>query len=228
MARDLFSHLDDWKLSDDAQDIRGRALHAPDGRLVGTINDLVADTDTRHVDTAVLDSGAQYPVRDLEITDDDVILRDGRTGTATAQRPPGDRTSPNAQAGRDSIRIPVIEERVKVGKRPVVTGGVVVHTEVEERPVEENVNLRRTEVHVERQKADRPASEEDFAAARRTVEAAEVAEEVVVDKSARVVEEVVITKDTAEKTETVRDTVRKAQPKVDEAAPRPPDRKVTR
>jgi hypothetical protein len=43
----------------------------------------------------------------------------------------------------------------------------------------------------------------------RTIEARETAEEAVVAKDARVVEEVVVSKDAAQRTETVRDTVRR-------------------
>jgi len=107
--------------------------------------------------------------------------------------------------------IPVVEEEVKVGKRPVQRGGVRVYTHITEQPVQENVRLREEKVNVERRPVDRPVTGADMNAMRQgTIEVTEQAEEVVVGKQARVVEEVVISKETGERVETVADTVRRA------------------
>jgi len=98
MARDYLSHLGDWKLSDDSQDIRGRVVRSPDGTELGKVQELVADTDTQLVDVAVLDTGAEYPVRDLEIRPDDVVLRSGQADYRTRT---GDTTPANAAAPAD-------------------------------------------------------------------------------------------------------------------------------
>ena len=113
----------------------------------------------------------------------------------------------------EKARIPVVEEELKVGKREVERGGVRVETRVEERPVEEQVNLREERVRVERRPVDRPASEADFNEAQhgRSFEVREKSEEAVIGKEARVVEEVVVGKEAQERTETVRDTVRKTE-----------------
>ena len=114
-------------------------------------------------------------------------------------------------------RIPVIEEELHVGKREVEGGGVRVRTRVVERPVEEAVRLREERVNVERRPVNRPVSEADLSAFREgTFELRERSEEAVVDKTARVVEEVAINKEVGERTETVRDTVRKTDVDVDE------------
>jgi uncharacterized protein (TIGR02271 family) len=107
--------------------------------------------------------------------------------------------------------IPVIQEQVRVGKRPVSRGGVRVVSRVSERPVEEKVNLREERVNVERRPVDRPLNEADAKQAfrERTIEARATAEEAVVAKDARVVEEVVVNKDVSQRTETVRDKVRR-------------------
>ena len=105
--------------------------------------------------------------------------------------------------------LPVIEEDIDVGKRRVETGGVRVHTKVEERPVEEQVNLREERVNVERRPVDRPVDDASAAFQERSFEVTEMAEEPVVRKQARVIEEVVVSKDVQERTETVRDTVRR-------------------
>src|SRR5829696_4057043 len=114
-------------------------------------------------------------------------------------------------------RIPVIEEELHVGKREVEGGGVRVRTRVVERPVEEAVRLREERVNVERRPVNRPVSEADLNAFREgTFELRERSEEAVVDKTARVVEEVAINKEVGERTETVRDTVRKTDVEVEE------------
>jgi uncharacterized protein (TIGR02271 family) len=110
----------------------------------------------------------------------------------------------------DEAVLPVVEEELQVGKRQVQRGGVRVHTVVEERPVEEQVNLREERVHVERRPVDRPVADADMNAFRETsFEVTETAEEAVVQKRARVIEEVVVHKDVEDRTETIRDTVRR-------------------
>jgi uncharacterized protein (TIGR02271 family) len=112
--------------------------------------------------------------------------------------------------------VPVVEEQVKVGKREVQGGGVRVIQRVTQTPIRELVRLREERAVVERRPADRPATESDFKDLDgRTVEVRERVEEPVVSKTAKVVEEVVVGKDVRERTETVSDTVRKAQVQVE-------------
>jgi stress response protein YsnF len=114
-------------------------------------------------------------------------------------------------------RIPVVEEEISVGTREVERGRVRIHSRVEERPVEESVQLREEHARVERHPVDRPATEADLAASRNeTIEVTETAEEPVVRKRARVVEEVSVHKDVEEHTETVRDTVRRTEVDVEQ------------
>ena len=114
--------------------------------------------------------------------------------------------------------IPVVEEELAVGKREVERGGVRVRTEVQERPVQEQVNLREEHVRVERRPVDRPATQADINRAQQsgTIEVREKAEQPVVQKQARVVEEVVVGKEATQRTETVRDTVRRTDVEVEE------------
>jgi uncharacterized protein (TIGR02271 family) len=114
----------------------------------------------------------------------------------------------------------VVEEDVRVGKRSVLRGGVRVYSRVKERPVEETVRLREEKVRVERQPVDRPATEADLRASReQTIEVDEYAEEPVVSKQARVSEEVRVNKQATERTETIRDTVRRADVDVENVGP---------
>lgn len=115
------------------------------------------------------------------------------------------------------IRIPVVEEDLRVGKRQVQRGGVRVYNRVQERPVEQDVNLREEHVSVERRPVNRPVSESDMGNLREgVIEVTETAEEPVVAKRARVAEEVVINKEVGERTKTVRDTVRRTNVEVED------------
>lgn len=113
--------------------------------------------------------------------------------------------------------LPVMEEEIRVGKRQVQGGGVRIFTHVTETPVEEQVSLREETVHVERRTVDRPITDADMAAFKEgTIEVTTTSEEAVVSKQARVVEEVVIDKDVQERTETIRDTVRRTDVDVEQ------------
>ena len=123
----------------------------------------------------------------------------GTAGTASAN------TATNATEGA----IPVVEEELQVGKRRVLRGGVRVYSRVVEQPVEENVNLQEERVRVERRPVNRPVTDADLRAGQdQVIEVDEYAEEAVVAKQARVVEEVRVGKETSQRTETIRDTVR--------------------
>jgi uncharacterized protein (TIGR02271 family) len=126
-----------------------------------------------------------------------------------------------ARGGRKkATSIPVVEEELKVGKRDIRRAGVRVYTHVSERPVEEQVPLRDETIKVDRRPADRPANEADLKSFEEgTVELTETDEEPVVIKRARVVEEVVISKDVDERTETVRDSVRRGDVEVERLDP---------
>ena len=125
-----------------------------------------------------------------------------------------------AAGAEGGTALPVVEEELRVGKRMVERGGVRVVRRVREQPVEETVNLREERVNVERRPVDRPVEGADLEPFREgTIEVTERAEELVVDKQARVVEEVVISKEVTERPETVRDTVRRSDVEVEELNP---------
>jgi uncharacterized protein (TIGR02271 family) len=114
--------------------------------------------------------------------------------------------------------VPIVEEEVKVGKREVSRGGVRVHSHVVSTPVEEQISLRDETVDVERRSVNRPLTDADRAFEDRTIEMRETDEEAVVSKEARVTGEVAVRKGAEERTETVRDTVRKTEVEVEELA----------
>jgi uncharacterized protein (TIGR02271 family) len=108
--------------------------------------------------------------------------------------------------------LPLSEEQIEIGKRTVDRGTTRIRRYVVEKPVEESVNLRTERVTVERRQPLEGTSAPGAGAfEERVVEVRETAEEPVVAKTARVVEEVVVGRETTERTETVRDTVRREQ-----------------
>jgi uncharacterized protein (TIGR02271 family) len=139
----------------------------------------------------------------------------GVTATSTRPTPQPARRDLSA-TGEKETTLPVIEEELQVGKRAVSGGGVRVYSRMTEKPVEEQVQLRTEHVSVERRPVNRALSGTDRDAFKEgTLEMTEMSEEAVVSKQARVVEEVVVRKDVQERTETVRDTVRRTDVEVE-------------
>jgi uncharacterized protein (TIGR02271 family) len=121
--------------------------------------------------------------------------------------------SPDAQ-----MAIPVVEEELKIGKRLVRRGGVRVYTSVTEKPIEEPVTLREEHVEVTRRAANRAATASDLRASDTPIEITETAEEPVISKQPKVVEEVIVQKAAGERTETVKETVRRKDVDVKKAS----------
>lgn len=126
------------------------------------------------------------------------------------------RAATGAAASGHNGTIRVIEERLQVGKREVLKGAVRVRSYVVERPVEQQVRLHEEHVEVEHHPVDRPVNAADDALFQgRVIEARATGEEAVVGKEARVVEEVGLHKEATNRTETVRDTVRKTEVEIE-------------
>jgi len=145
---------------------------------------------------------------------------DARALPLSGDAPASERASrQSGAAGTQGERqnMQVVQEDLEVGKRQVNRGGVRVHRKVSERPVEEQVRLREERATIERKPVDRPADPAALdASENRDVEIRETTEEPVVSKSARVVEEVNLGKEARERTQTVRDTVRRSDVDVEQ------------
>lgn len=120
-----------------------------------------------------------------------------------------------ARAGTEET-IPVIEERLRVGKREAAHGRVRVRAYTVEQPVNESVELREERVEIERRPVDRAVDAGDVAFQDRTLEAEEYREEAVVQKEARVVEEIGLRKTSDTHRETISDTVRRTEVEVED------------
>jgi len=106
------------------------------------------------------------------------------------------------------------EEELEVGKRTVAAGKTRVRRYVTEREVQEKINL--TEVHAEvlRKAVDQPVAD-DWDWSDSTIEVIETREEAVVSKTAHVAEEIRLKTEETERTETVKETVRKQHAEVE-------------
>lgn len=221
MAKATLSELDEYELVNESQDVRGWPLVDEGGNKLGTITEFIADTDSEYVTSLVIDDGNQVAARDVSIGDNVVILhgasrRAGGEGARGAVLSDVSATDSQSRRGEGEIAVPVVEEQIRIGKRAVESGGVRVHSRVEEVPVEESVRLREERVHVERRPADRPVTDADARAIQGgDIEVTERSEEAVVAKRARVVEEVVVNKEVIERDETVRDSVRRTEVEIE-------------
>jgi stress response protein YsnF len=164
-------------------------------------------------DTATGSAATTGAVRNPTATE--VVGGTGSTGGTAAFAAGGRETAAGTAAGTEYI--PVVEERLNVGKRVAESGRVRVRSYAVETPVEEQVTLRDETVHVDRRAVDRPVTAADEALfADKTIEATEMREQAVVSKDARVVEEIGIRKDAGQRTETVTDKVRRTEVEVED------------
>ena len=115
--------------------------------------------------------------------------------------------------------IPVVEERLVVGKRQVDRGGVRVRAYTVETPVQESVLLREERVEVERRPVNAGAADAQGLFQERDLSLTETSEEVVVGKVAHIVEELSVRKAADEHVETINDTVRHTEVEVEQITP---------
>jgi len=171
-----------------------------DGRYAVMVN-----ADERTIDTAaeILNGRGAISLDEKPVAS----RQDYTSGSRNASLPEG-----------EHAEIPVVNEELRVGKRAVQRGGVRIYSRVREQPVEENISLREEHVRVDRRPVDRAATEADIqAASRGVIEVTETIEEPIIEKRARVVEEVVVNREVSERTENVRDTVRRTDVRVEDA-----------
>lgn len=119
-----------------------------------------------------------------------------------------------AGASKDEV-VRLAEEQMNVGKRMFETGTTRIRRFVTERPVEAQVNLHEEHAKVVRRAVSDPnyIADIDWSDTEYTV--TETAERPVVSKTARVVEEIAVGREGSDRTETVRDTVRRQQADVE-------------
>jgi uncharacterized protein (TIGR02271 family) len=140
----------------------------------------------------------------------------------------GSRAGSTTRADEEQA-IPIVQEKLRVGKREVDRGSVRVRSYIVEEPVHEDVRLREERVEVERRPvSNRQANTADETLLRdQTIEVSERGEEAVVAKDAVVTEEVVVRKTADERVESIDDTVRHTEVDVDDTTTRGRSGKTT-
>lgn len=222
MSRAKLSKLKDYELVNKDQDIRGWKVKDVGGSVLGTVDDMIVDTDKECVTAVLLDNQAEYSIYDVELADHVVLLAEGSLPTAVPLDGESDVVAAPSRNTLEELRLPVVQEQLRVGKREVEQGGVRVVRRIAGRPIEEKVRLREEFVDVKRRPVDQPLGPaaavqmRDF-----DLEVTANAEVPVVAKEARVVEEVVVTKAATERRETVRETVRRKDVDVQPLEPDP-------
>ena len=190
----------DRELEDGEPDIRGWPVQDGAGNRVGTVDDLLLDTETEIVDTIALDDGQKYPVDGIEIGDDSVYLL-GAAGDSGA-------------SDTDEVRVRRSEEELRAGTRERQAGHIKVRKQVKTEREQIAVPRRREEVSVERAPVEGEASEAEIG--EDDVSVSVVEEEVVVEKRPVVKEEVRVRKDVVEDEEVVEEDVRKEEVDIDD------------
>jgi uncharacterized protein (TIGR02271 family) len=214
------SRLPTWELDHREEDIRGWAVRDTAGRVLGTVDELIVDTDSQRVTQVVLADGRQFSAHDVFIGDHVLTVGERREAIAKAApqpvRPPVPAPAPAPAYAKPranefgDLVIPVVDEEIDVGKRSIEAGGVRVRSHVVEKPFEQSVRLREERVNVERRPLDRALTlaEAEERLRDASMEMKALSEVPLIGKRAHVVEEIVIKKEVTERVEKVRDTVR--------------------
>lgn len=235
MTRAALSTLDDWELEFGDQDVRGWPIQDASGSQLGTVQDMIVNTDTEFVDALLTDDGREIPVSEIQIGDHSVLYRAGSaagsaalstdtvtttdsvttTAAATDIRPEMtevESSEPLQQTrGDTTFRVRRHEESLSAEKRPVQAGEVEIRKEVREEERSIDVPVMREEVQVSRRSvSDQGQIDPDPDAFQETVIRVPLMEEdVEVRKEARVVEEIEVDKVARQETERLTDTVRR-------------------
>jgi uncharacterized protein (TIGR02271 family) len=219
------SELSDYRIEEGDPDPRGWTVVGSDGNRVGTVADLIVDTQAMKVRYLVVEfdrtSGAAARQPAL-LSADDVDLRANRREIVARRFLEHQRESDGAtgsayqgRQGREEERtLTRAEEELRVGKREVNRGEARISKHVETERVSEPVTRRREEVVVERRpveagaRADATISEDE-------VRVPLMEEEVIVEKRPVVKEELVIGKRVVEERDTVEAELRREEFDID-------------
>jgi uncharacterized protein (TIGR02271 family) len=204
MARIPLSQTNDWELVNERQDIRGSKVQDVSGRPLGTVRDLIVNTDVEAVDGVILDNGRQYSTREIEIRDGIVCLLEG-AGAGMARR--SDREGEQ--------RLQLVEERLRIHKRPEERGEVKLRKDVvtEQKSVE--VPVSHEELVIERHPTSGEQPARGGFEGQKEIRVPLREEKVQVEKQPVVKEEVSVGKRQVQDVKHVADTVRKEQMRVE-------------
>ena len=231
----------DYQLAEGEPDVRGWKVFDSNCQSLGSIDTLILDTDANEIRyLSVTGNGRKrmVPVGMVDIVEVDkqVLLKPntrfetlptdtGEPLTAERERQVYSTFIPEAETRdmayqrpefkHESDHLTLIEERLRVGKRQEKIGEAVARKHIEQHPVEEEVELRREHVEVERRPINKPLSQTEFASTQgqafqegQEIHMPLMAEEAVVSKEPFVKEEIILRKTADSRRETIRETLR--------------------
>lgn len=223
------SVLDDYKIEKGDPDPRGWSVVTADGNRVGTVEDLIVDTNMMKVRHMVVDlegAGGVMADEDRSVLIDaqtaelrhdrrEVVAQGTWDGSSRGDDAGASTRGRTTETGRDGETLTRSEEELNIGKREVERGEAVVAKHVETERVSEPVTRRREEVVVERRPVETGARA-DAAIGDDEVRVPLMEEEVVVEKRPVVKEELVVGKRVVEERDVVETDVRREEFDVDE------------
>ncbi len=216
--------LGGYEVSSEDPDVRGWTVVDSNGERLGTVSDLVVDTERMKVEYLAVDGDGvggrdqMIPVgsAQLDRSQREVVVSGMSSNMAGAMSSSGTTSdySERREATsneRDRTRLTRAEEELRIGKREVTAGEVVVGKHVEVDRVSEPVSVERERVRVER----RPVTD-DMRGRAADIGSDEIRvpimeEELIVEKRPVVKEELVISKERVRDTETVEAEVRREE-----------------
>jgi len=164
-------------------------------------------------------------------TPDSMIIPPGpgsmTSGSAAATPAMTGTDTPPVGEASESSTVHLAEETLVVGKRAVQGATTRIRRFVVETPVEEQVDLRNETVTLERHPVSNGNQVRTADFTDTVVEMTETSEEAVVSKSARVVEEVNLRKDVTDRTETVKETLRRDDVEIENVPGESPNSRST-
>lgn len=233
------SEVGRYQVSEEDIDPRGWTVVTRDGSRVGEVKDLIVDTSAMKVRyfeveadadrgghsrvlvdafNADLIDGERRVIIDSEIGSLQPASGVGRYDAAIAHdRGPVSRTHDD---DREAARMTRSEEELRIGKREVEAGEVVLNKSVETEHVSAPVERRVERVHVERRPVSGATASMEARIEGGEIRVPIIEEEVVVEKRPVVKEEIVLTRDVQTETEVVEADVRKERVDVNEGGRR--------
>jgi uncharacterized protein (TIGR02271 family) len=205
--------MDDWMVDQDERKLRYGVVDHNDRRVLLPVGDLDYDETNRHVIAKGYD---QDKLAKLHPYDANTWNETTERDTYRAHHPDwqGDTLDYDTDRFRAKSpeRIQLIEEQLRVDKRPVETGQVQIGKRAVEEQVSEQVELGQERLEINRTPVNKPI--EGTAAGlgdNQTINVTLFGEEPVVDKQTFVKEEIDVNKVTDTRTQDVRDTVRREE-----------------
>ena len=220
------SELDSYTVEKGDPDPRGWTVVGADGRRIGTVADLLVDTEAMKVRRLIVDldvdTAATSSDSRVALNIDDVDVRhDTRevfarlyTGGGSDAGAGAYASSEPAATERDHATLTRAEEELRIGKREVSRGEARIGKHVETERISEPVTRRREEVVVERRPVE-AGSRADASITDDEVRIPLHEEEVIVEKRPVVKEELVVGKRTVEEHDVVEAEVRREEFDID-------------